>query len=51
MSEKELKIKTGVLKRYLSDVEHYRKEAQKQTDKINSLKEAPEPDQYIIKVL
>jgi hypothetical protein len=50
MSEKELKIKTGVLKRYMQEVEYYRKEVQKQADKINTLKEAPDSDQYVIKV-
>jgi hypothetical protein len=49
-AEKELKVKTGVLKRYLQEVSYYRKEAQKQADKINSLKEDPESDQYVIKV-
>lgn len=48
--EKELKIKTGVLKRYLQEVEFYRKELQKQSAKINSLKDSAEPDQYVIKV-
>jgi hypothetical protein len=48
--EKELKIKTGVLKRYLQEVEFYRKELQKQSEKINALKDSAEPDQYVIKV-
>ncbi|KAL3088556.1 hypothetical protein niasHT_023174 [Heterodera trifolii] len=46
--QKDLKIKTGVLKRYLQEVEYYRKEVQKQTDKVNTLK-AEESDQYNVK--
>ena len=50
MSDKELKIKSGILKRYLQEVESYRKEMQKQAEKINALKESTDPDQYMIKV-
>lgn len=49
-AKKELKIKTGVLKRYLQEVEYYQKEVQKETDKMDALKAAPEPDKYMIMV-
>nr|CAD2178690.1 unnamed protein product [Meloidogyne enterolobii] len=49
MSEKDLKIKTGVLKRYVQEANSYKTEVQKQSSKINSLKESQEPDEYMIK--
>ncbi|KAL7074656.1 hypothetical protein ACQ4LE_006106 [Meloidogyne hapla] len=49
MSEKDLKIKTGVLKRYLQEAISYKSEVQKQSTKITSLKESQEPDEYMIK--
>lgn len=51
MSEKDLKIKTGVLKRYVQEANSYKTEVQKQSSKINSLKESQEPDEYMIKVI
>ncbi|KAF7634360.1 Tubulin-specific chaperone A [Meloidogyne graminicola] len=49
MSEKDLKIKTGVLRRYLQEANSYKSEVQKQSTKIAAMKESQEPDQYMIK--
>ncbi|KAI3411823.1 hypothetical protein GPALN_001886 [Globodera pallida] len=46
--QKDLKIKMGVLKRYLQEVDYYQKEVQQQTEKVSTLR-AEETDQYIVK--